>query len=176
MLSRFRREFFVFQIVGRNEFEHGVTKEKPILPVIEAPRHFVKIGRQILRRNPMPRAHDPALEQTESRLHGIGVNIAVNVNTGSVCDCLVLVVWSPWAVRAKAAPGLMLGFLSPTRASRDCNACSAFFTCSFCPFHTYFRGVYFRGLALIPELRHSDRFEQRSSLTIVSTTRSRFYV
>ena len=37
-----------------NEFQHRVPKQERILAVVEPPRHFVKVGRQMLRRDPMP--------------------------------------------------------------------------------------------------------------------------
>ena len=69
-----------------NEFQHCVPKQVGVLAVDEAPRHFVEIGRQMLCRDPMPRSHDPALKQTESRFHGIRVNVAANANPLPVLD------------------------------------------------------------------------------------------
>ncbi len=42
-----------------NESQHRVTKQERVLAVVEPPRHFVKVGRQMLRRDPMPRSHNP---------------------------------------------------------------------------------------------------------------------
>ena len=54
---------FVFKVIGSNEFEHGVTKQKRVFAVIETPRHFVEVGRQMLCGNTMPRTDNAALEQ-----------------------------------------------------------------------------------------------------------------
>ena len=40
----------------------------------------------------MPGSHDPALEQTESRFHGVCVNVTPNVNALPVLDRSVLVI------------------------------------------------------------------------------------
>ncbi len=45
-----------------NELQHRVAKQIWILAVVEAPRHFVKIGREMLCRDAMPSSHDAALE------------------------------------------------------------------------------------------------------------------
>jgi hypothetical protein len=37
-----------------NEFQHRVPKQERILAIVEAPCHFVKVGRKMLRRDPMP--------------------------------------------------------------------------------------------------------------------------
>jgi hypothetical protein len=37
-----------------NEFQHRIPKQEWIFTVVEPPRHFVKVGRQMLRRDPMP--------------------------------------------------------------------------------------------------------------------------
>ena len=44
----------------------------------------------MLRRDTMPRSHDPALEQAESGLHGVGVNVAANIDFLFVGNSLVL--------------------------------------------------------------------------------------
>jgi hypothetical protein len=44
LLSRLG-QFLVLQIVGRDQFEHGITEQKRVLPVVEAPHHFVEVGR-----------------------------------------------------------------------------------------------------------------------------------
>src|SRR6267142_2146014 len=41
-------------------------------------------------RNPMPRAHDSALQERESTLYGIGVDIPHDIDAPAVVDSLVL--------------------------------------------------------------------------------------
>jgi len=41
------------------EFQHRIPKPERILAVVEPPCHFVKIGRQMLRRDPMPSSYNP---------------------------------------------------------------------------------------------------------------------
>jgi hypothetical protein len=38
-------EFFVFEVLGMNEFQRRVPKQEWILAVVESPCHFVKVGR-----------------------------------------------------------------------------------------------------------------------------------
>jgi hypothetical protein len=49
-----------------NQFEHRVPKQVWILAVVEAPRHFVKVGRQMFCRHTMPCSHNPALRSCEA--------------------------------------------------------------------------------------------------------------
>lgn len=82
---------FVFQILRMDQLEHGVAEQIRILAVVEPPRHFVKVGRQMLRRDSVPRSHDSALEQRERRFYGVRVNIAANIFLRLVRHSLVLV-------------------------------------------------------------------------------------
>ena len=75
-----------------NQFQHGVTKQEWVLAIVESPRHFVKVGRQMLCRHTVPRSHNAALQEREGRFHGVRVNVAANVNPFSVLDRLVLAV------------------------------------------------------------------------------------
>ena|ERR1700676_4767626 len=52
-------EFFVFEVFRMNELEHRVSKQERVLTVIEPPRHFVKVGRKMLRQDPTPSSHNP---------------------------------------------------------------------------------------------------------------------
>ena len=75
-----------------NEFEHGVTKQERVLAVVEPPRHFVKVGCQMLCRNTVPSSHNPALQERECRLDRVCVNVPATVNTLPVLDRLVFAV------------------------------------------------------------------------------------
>ncbi len=48
-----------FEVFGMNELQHRVPEQERILTVVEPPRHFVKVGWQMLRRDPMPSSHNP---------------------------------------------------------------------------------------------------------------------
>ena len=37
-----------------NEFQHRISKQVRILAIVEAPRHFVKVSRQMLHRDALP--------------------------------------------------------------------------------------------------------------------------
>jgi hypothetical protein len=50
-----------------------------LITVVEAEREFVKVQRQVLRRDFMEHAHDAALEEAPNILAAIGVNVAINV-------------------------------------------------------------------------------------------------
>src|SRR2546427_9398488 len=54
-----------------DEFEHRVTKQIYIFPIVEAPCHLLKVGCQMLCRNAMPRTNDAALKQRECGFHCI---------------------------------------------------------------------------------------------------------
>ena len=59
-----RSQFFVFEIAGFEEFEHGVTEQVRVLAVLETPRHLVKVGLQMLRAHQLtcfPRRADARL-------------------------------------------------------------------------------------------------------------------
>ena len=42
-----------------NELQHRVSKQERILAVVGPPRHLVKVGRKMLRRDPTPSSHNP---------------------------------------------------------------------------------------------------------------------
>src|SRR5438552_2277311 len=75
----FGRKMLVFEVWRVNQFEHRIAEKERILAVVKAEAHFVQIGWKMFRRDFMPRAHNAALEQRESRFHGICVNIAMGV-------------------------------------------------------------------------------------------------
>jgi hypothetical protein len=52
-------ELFVFEVFRMNEFQHRISKQERILTVVEPPRHFVKVGRPMLRQEPMLSSHNP---------------------------------------------------------------------------------------------------------------------
>ena len=74
-----------------NEFQHRIAEEKRVLTVIKAPRHFVKVGCQMLCRHAMPRSHNAALEQAKSRLHRVRVNVSIYVHAVLVADRFVFI-------------------------------------------------------------------------------------
>ena len=67
-------EFLIFEVAGCNELKHGVPKQVRILAIVEPPCHLLQVGRQMLCRNPMPRANDAALEQRERGLDSVGAH------------------------------------------------------------------------------------------------------
>src|SRR5712692_7319371 len=85
-------EFFVFEVVGMNEFKHRIPKQERVLPVIESPRHFIKVGCQMLCRYTMPRSHDPALQKRERGFNRVRVNVAFHIDAAPMLDRLVLAV------------------------------------------------------------------------------------
>lgn len=42
------RKLPVFEVIRVNEFQHRIAEQKRILPVVEAPRHFVKVSHSML--------------------------------------------------------------------------------------------------------------------------------
>src|SRR5882762_11019959 len=78
-LSLLRCKVFVFEIWRKNEFGERIAEKELILAVVKPEAHFVKVSREMLRRDFMPRAHNAALKQGECRFHGVRVNVAVSV-------------------------------------------------------------------------------------------------
>ena len=70
----------------------GVHEQIGTLPAIEAKFHLFEIGREMLRADSVPRSHDAALEQRESGLHGVCVNVAYDVHAAAVLNGLVVFV------------------------------------------------------------------------------------
>src|SRR6266478_7685193 len=60
------------------------------LPAIEAELHLFQVGWEMLGANPVPCAHDAALEQREGRFHGVGVNVSHDVYAGTVVNLFVV--------------------------------------------------------------------------------------
>jgi hypothetical protein len=83
-------EFFKRDNRGRNHMTQGVQKQIGILPAIETEAHLVEIGCQMLCGDAMPCADDAALQERESRFHGVRVDVSVHVHLGFVFDRLVL--------------------------------------------------------------------------------------
>lgn len=75
-----------------NELQHRIAKQIRILAVIEAPCHFVKVGREMLGGDAMPSPHDAALEKRERRLNRIRVNVAPRIFFCAMVDSLVLIL------------------------------------------------------------------------------------
>lgn len=73
-----------------NELEHGVTEQKRVLAIVEAPSHFVEVRGEMLRAHTMPRSHDAALQERESGFDGVGMNVPINVVTAAMLNRLVL--------------------------------------------------------------------------------------
>ena len=60
------REFLVFEVVGWNDFHHGVTEQKWVVAVVKTPPHFVQTGRQMLCRETTPRSTNPRLRSKKA--------------------------------------------------------------------------------------------------------------
>lgn len=73
----------------------GIEKQIGTLPAIETEAHFFEVGRQMLCANPMPGSQYPALEQRESGLDSVCVNIAHYIHAGTMIDGLMVFDPSP---------------------------------------------------------------------------------
>src|SRR5229473_1289187 len=65
-------QLFERQDRGGNHVSKRVEEQRMTLATIEAERHFVQIGRQMLGADAMPRADDSALEQRERGFNRVG--------------------------------------------------------------------------------------------------------
>jgi hypothetical protein len=101
-----RSQLLVFEVVRVNEFQHRIAEQKRILAVADAPHHFVEIGREMLRTDLMPRAHDAALEHRKCGLHTVCVGVSPNVLFCAVLDRFVLLCWHPNSLLCVAGPPL----------------------------------------------------------------------
>jgi hypothetical protein len=81
-----REGFALKQAAERQREESGV------FPLIKPEAHFVAVGRKMLGADAVPRADDPALQQGECGFHGIGMDVALNVDFETVANRLVLIV------------------------------------------------------------------------------------
>lgn len=62
------REFFVFEVVRLQHLDERIAEEVLILAIVEAPGHLIQVGRKMFHRDLMPRTHNTAFEERESRL------------------------------------------------------------------------------------------------------------
>src|SRR5438034_5162495 len=69
---------------GRNHMTQCIQEQIRVLPAIEAERHLVQVGREMLGANRVPCSHNAALQETEGILHSVGVDV------GSEADILFL--------------------------------------------------------------------------------------
>lgn len=68
----------------------GIQEQGRGLPAIETESHFVQIGCEMLCRDAMPCANDPAFQERECRFYGVCVDISVNIDLRLMLDRLVL--------------------------------------------------------------------------------------
>ncbi len=66
-----------------------IQEQVGILPAIEAERHFVKIGREMLCADFMPCTYNAALQQGESRFHGIRMDFSFDIDPVLVANGFV---------------------------------------------------------------------------------------
>jgi hypothetical protein len=81
----FGRKVFVFEVWGVNEFEDRIAEKERILAVVKPETHFVKVGREMFRRDFMPRTHNAALEQGKGALNVIEAFV---IGRKLLCDTL----------------------------------------------------------------------------------------
>src|SRR5664279_3828704 len=83
-------EFLVFNVLRFQHFEKRIAEKVRVLTIVESPTHFVKVGLQMLRTDLMPCTDDATLQQRETRLNAVRVNVTNGVDTIHMLDCLVL--------------------------------------------------------------------------------------
>jgi len=80
----FGSQILVFEVRSLNHFGERIAEKIRVFAVVEPEAHFVEVSREMLRRDFMPRSHDTALQEAESRFYGIGVNVSMRVFFGVV--------------------------------------------------------------------------------------------
>src|SRR5229473_3536104 len=73
---------------------YRVQKECARLSAIKTEGHFVEIGLKMFRADSMPRSHNAALQERERRLHGVRVDISVNIHAAFMTDGLMFLFQS----------------------------------------------------------------------------------
>src|SRR5271170_4441063 len=68
----------------------GVQENSWRLPTIEPESHFVQVGGEMLCADTVPCSHNAALQETESGLDCVGMNVPLHVNAVFVPNGLVL--------------------------------------------------------------------------------------
>ena len=66
-----------------------INEQIGTLSAIESERHFFAVGLQMLRANFMPRPNNAALQERESRLDCVGVDVTLHVDSQAVPNRLV---------------------------------------------------------------------------------------
>src|SRR5579864_1354790 len=66
-----------------------INPERRRFAAIKTERHFLKISREMLCADLVPCSHDAALEQRESRLDSVCVNVAVNIDLAGMLNRFV---------------------------------------------------------------------------------------
>src|SRR5580704_140286 len=83
-LLNLSREVLVFEVWRQNQLGKGIAEKELILAVIEAEAHFVQVGREMLRRDFMPCAHDSTFEKAKGRFDCVGMNVPMSIFAGVV--------------------------------------------------------------------------------------------
>jgi len=63
----------------KNQFDERIAEKELISAVVGVEAHFVKVGREVLRRYLMPPSSDAALEKRKWRFDGVSVKVSVRV-------------------------------------------------------------------------------------------------
>jgi len=68
----------------------SINEQIGVLPAIKAELHLFEIGRKMLCADSVPGSHYAAFEKGESGFDGVRMNIAHDIDTGTVTDGLEL--------------------------------------------------------------------------------------
>ncbi len=72
----------------------SIEEQIGAVPAIKPKFHFFQVGRKMFGTDSVPRSHNAALEQRESRFDGISVNVPHDVHAGTVVDSPVILAAS----------------------------------------------------------------------------------
>jgi hypothetical protein len=72
-----------------NEFQHRVAKQIWVIAIVEAPFHFVEIGREMFRADLVPASNDAPLEERERRFNRVSRD-ARAVLVADIFFCIVV--------------------------------------------------------------------------------------
>lgn len=104
-----RRKLLIAKGIGSNHVLECLKEQRVRVAAVEAERHLVQVGGEMLRRDLMPRADNAALQQREGRFDSVGRHHAVNVDASRVIDRFMLASTDPRFNHGLRVAGAVIG-------------------------------------------------------------------
>lgn len=91
----FFRQFLECEHWSCDHMTQSILEKHVVLPAVETEGHLFQIGREMFRRDFMPRSSDTALQKRERIFDGVCMDFARNVDSAAVVDGLVSISAKP---------------------------------------------------------------------------------